>query len=89
MVMTKKYWLRGGVTGVILALCAVILPYVFQCIDDPICNAAEFINDFGGLADWLGPGLSLLFLLLNVLPGFLLGTLLGWLYGKIKNRNKI
>ncbi len=89
------YWVRGGVVGVLFAVFLVggfhYCPSVgvdgktnFQCLLWAIpLSIGEFI--FYGLFDFPLP----LFLFVEIIIWFILFALLGWLYGKIKNRKKI
>ena len=102
--MKKKYWLRGGFTGLVIFFPVVVTSfYLFNT-----CNVSR-------IGDWS----CIKYLVLSNLPGwfvykifntnlnygsinldipiilfisaaiyFIIGLLIGWLYGKIKNRNK-
>jgi len=98
--MNKKYWLRGATIGVIFHivlsvlllslvgihptnnndLVAWIFPNVFLAIPImPIISIEGFDSVFG---EW-----TVLWWL--VFYWFAVGAFFGWLYGKIKNRNKV
>jgi len=72
----KRYWLRGGVMGLIISVIAlIIIEVATKCVG--ICPRfsaflPEIIFIYG----------------VFIIGGILLGILIGWLYGKIKNRNK-
>ena len=98
---SNKYWLRGGIMGVTVALVCVIIFLLDQFvlhtgflskIVNPIISLAtrmfSFIipmrvEDFG-LALLLG-----FIKMITIVPlfYFVLGSVVGWLYGKIKNHN--
>ncbi len=73
----KRYWLRGGVCGIFLALAfSTYLYYEIPCTDTVNCKS---LNDFIGLDVFL----------LIYLPGIILGMIIGWIYGKMKTRKQI
>ncbi|OGI93579.1 hypothetical protein A3A03_00415 [Candidatus Nomurabacteria bacterium RIFCSPLOWO2_01_FULL_40_18] len=84
----KRYWLRGGIVGLILVFIILILSgiYFFFCFRSygelpSYCSSINFLNY---------PEHYLLFLdsLVSNLAFYIgFGVILGWLYGKIKNRN--
>lgn len=79
----KKYWLRGGIIGGVFG----IIP--------PIAVSIKFLPNLWysqeSFALFVGFVLPLLLiqLIIFVMPGIIIGAFFGWLYGKIKNRNKI
>lgn len=73
--MNKEYWLKGGIIGFILSVI-----YVF------LSSFGNFISVDGSINGFIG---DLLLMFLVMIPfGFLPGVIIGWIYGKIKNRNK-
>lgn len=89
--MNKKYWLWIGIIGAIISV-----PIYFLKGTDG--NLADAINYFylpttmyvlSGPGMILGTRLILGQIIVVALNGFAYGALIGWLYGKIKNRNKI
>jgi len=79
--MQKRYWLRGGVAGLILGIFVWILPQIFCSdfyrigpaypTDQPICYSLV-VNQ-----QWVEIAIVLL----------ILGVLIGWIYGKARNRS--
>ncbi len=90
--MNKKYWLRGGIVGGAVGL---LLLFISISVDNPQ-GVSLFILEFfrstifkiylflslGGMAAlfWMP--------LMYVLFGLMIGIIIGWIYGEIKNRNK-
>ncbi len=103
---TKRYWLRGGVVGVLVVLVFLLVdymlfltPFVFSSTDFGgfsflLFLATAFTNPLFWLQEATGfpfsnyPG-NLTMIFLDLLWFCVLGSFLGWLYGKIKNRNKM
>jgi len=79
--MQKRYWLRGGVTGLVL-FCLV---FVFMSLKNTgkisVSDAFSCSSGHGPCLVIINYGLVFFFILV--------GSFLGWLYGKIKNRNKM
>ena len=70
--MNKRYWLRGLLIGFVVYFLSIIVMLIISA----------FVYEDG----W---GLYLLPSAIGRLwPQIFLGLFLGWLYGKIKNRNK-
>lgn len=93
--MNQKFWLKGGIImlGMSILSVAFIFLGVLACYDScpkvlgylpllfllPLYVAEEYLNvDLEGLI--------LLLYLLNFLIYFLFGSIIGWIYGKVKNR---
>ncbi len=85
----KRYWLRGGIAIAILSL-IIGLFYISDGSRSDIVTAiyspaiiVAYMN--GGLFSSNQPSIFqlLIFIILN---GFIYGLVLGWLYGKIKNK---
>jgi len=83
----KKYWLRGGMIGIGIFLIVFIILDVYS----NVCT-----KEYCGLAIWglalpwenyLGQNLTL-GILLNFFCSFVVGALIGWIYGKIKRRGE-
>lgn len=82
--MKKRYWLRGGVTLVVIYL-AIIFIYPdlwFYFLSQPVIHISVILG--GSNSD--GYPVMLLVGLLGVLFYWILGSILGWVYGKIKNK---
>ncbi|MCX6717859.1 MAG: hypothetical protein NTU76_04290 [Candidatus Taylorbacteria bacterium] len=84
--MNKKYWLWGAIIGIIISFGAFY--YLDNIGDSAFVNIPFFpaiivslllfgLNDG---SSGLGP------LLVFLVYGFIVGAIIGWLYGKIKNR---
>lgn len=72
--MNKKYWLRGGFLGLCLALVfSIYLYYKIPCTDIVNCKS---------LKDFVEPD-AITFI---YLPGIILGTIIGMIYGRIQTR---
>ena len=103
--MNKKYWLKGGVYGASVSIIILLFTWLgsyFFWKPDP--NAWVEFSPFA-IVVWLMayPIQAIanfflgednffekhLLLISAVLTLFLIGVILGWIYGKIKNRNKI
>ncbi len=83
----KRYWLRGGITGIVLAIVFFILQimlgldcmkYSFHTIEPSfICGSFELLYSFEVFRLFVSPvGL------------IILGLIIGWLYGKIKSEHQ-
>ena len=88
----KRYWLRGGIIGLIIGVVVDLwFASSMRCI-------SSYLNADGTMGS-MCPGKLDLFLtslkvdtiyyILTLFVIILVGLLLGWLYGKIKNRNKL
>jgi hypothetical protein len=89
----KRYWLRGGLFGLVIGiLYSFVLAYSFSLNDffnqiTYILFKVDFLNYlfFGSCR-----GLSCLLTIFTGPLSFMVeGVVIGFLYGKIKNRNKI
>ena len=77
--MKKRYWLRGGISGLI----AVIVVILFiQITARPSGYEVDFQGIYLVRLILIGFGVPLV-------GGFIVGSAIGWIYGKIKNRNKV
>ena len=92
----KKYWLRGGVVGLILSLIIVIIHIIFRfnCsffIPEPGAIydivGCQYLNMFYAIEDLFGNKAELYFGIFGLLT--IVGFIFGWIYGKIKNKNKV
>ncbi len=91
MVSQKRYWLRGGVTGLILSLPVVYLSPTLLCPDFYRIGPANPTNQpFCSFLLGLGSHHPFPWVVFDWFPIFFLfaivGIILGWFYGKIKNR---
>ena len=77
--MNKRYWLKGGVVGSIVGILIILLIQL---------TAHQSGYDIQFQGKYL---VSLLTVALGgpIIGGFVIGSIAGWLYGKIKNRNKV
>ena len=95
--MKKKYWLRGGI---LLLIIGIVINFVelFVLNTGTCLNLSTLGGDdtYGtGLPIWchiLSPGAYLpipfIGLIIFLVVWFFYGTILGWIYGKIKNKNQ-
>lgn len=75
----KRYWLRGGVVGLIIGILIVL--YI-QFTAQPSGYVAELPFKYMWLPLLItfgGPTVG----------GFAVGSLCGWIYGKIKNKSRV
>ncbi|OHA25903.1 MAG: hypothetical protein A3C06_00415 [Candidatus Taylorbacteria bacterium RIFCSPHIGHO2_02_FULL_46_13] len=80
--MKKRYWLRGGITGLVISIIFLIyFNLISQCIGD----CPDFKLDFKFQDIWIA--LAVMYGGTTV-GSFIGGSIIGWLYGKIKNRKK-
>lgn len=93
--MQKRYWLRGGVIGIIVNLILsfglFIVALTVHDISDAYGATAEAISNFIGnilLYEPLSKGgfSGSEILIISLIYSFLIGGFMGWLYEKIKNR---
>ncbi len=75
---SKRYWLRGGTVGIILG--PIVWFFILKLTIPTSVNVIEF------------PMIDGLVLVLIVygsaaIIGFIVGSMIGWVYGKLKNRN--
>lgn len=98
--MKKKYWLVGGIIGLVLyvLLTIILIPFGssscgggFFCVYYwfyPTLITLPVTYPFAGLVSKFNQ--SGIFILIGaVLVYFIVGAIIGWSYGKIKNRSKI
>jgi hypothetical protein len=83
----KKYWLRGGMSGIFL----LFLPFLYlqfkfgwEMIDESI--AFEIYLFLNKLPLLFSPSTQFVKLCIAFVIYFSIGMIFGWLYGKIKNR---
>jgi len=89
----KRYWLRGGiigVTGISLISLGLAMLGLVVLVDNTFWTFAEYLGSpiISSLCSgWcIGTGIivgSPIF----IVETFIIGAILGWIYGKIKNRN--
>jgi len=85
------YWVRGGGGGLIFSLFVISLSVIFFALcynDEPrlvpsYCQSISFFNVLGNTFFFLGE------FVYNILFYIFVGTLVGYLYGKFKNRNSL
>ena len=99
--MNKKYWLRVALSLVVVHLILLIITFIISSsstgpeagfvwiwislLDLPVLTLAKsFISGSFGLKET-----AILVFVAGSIQWFLIGGFLGWLYGKIKNRNKV
>lgn len=95
------YWLNGGIIGIIIGIITSIILF-FNLFDYkfdvpfpdpetlfPMRFFVKIMPDCSG-EECVGRALDLMTLIppLSILYSFLIGAIIGWLYGKIKSRNQ-
>jgi len=92
----KRYWLRGGVTGlgifIVFSILSLLIDKIFGPGDYGITlNEILVYFPFGYIYESLTNKIfpMLLIFVINLLIFSAVGVLIGWLYGKIKDRNKV
>lgn len=98
--MKKRYWLRGGIIGLIifgvLIALTILVPHgdmgnlpgwILLFLALPVYIMLGILERFSSFRSGFGPISG--FLILTIPYSFVFGSILGWLYGKIKNRNKV
>lgn len=99
----KRYWLRGGVVGLVMGIIVLIVAMLTALnYDCPGGNCTPYWYDMiGYVSGWLSfpltsfakgfIGSSAYILNFIFIPAtyFMYGAIIGWLYGKIGNRNKV
>ena len=88
----KRYWLRGGTICLVLMLVIMLLTALtpIRCIglsqDGTACVSPQgieaFLININGMLHYKA-------IIYVLLPSFLLGSILGLMYGKIKNKNRV
>ncbi len=82
--MQKRYWLKGGIIGALIWIVAMLVKgiplLIIFILSFPIL-ALPFVNYGDSTQDPLINAITL------TVYGFLFGAFIGWIYGKIKNRN--
>jgi hypothetical protein len=101
MLNKKRYWFRGGILALLLyvVITAILIPfgdidylcssflYFSEWLIPPfICIDLLYINLI--LIGIFGISFRFLLIIIPIIVYFLIGTLLGWIYGKIKNRKQ-
>ena len=78
----KKYWLRGGLTLALLDIVLILSlwnfggldgRFIFLDITQPVIFESGMVGTY----------------FQGIISYFISGSLLGWIYGKIKNTNKV
>ncbi len=83
--MQKRYWLRGGVIGILIPSLALFIPIgslviaPLRVLTHPVLYAFHYY--FGITSNPFIP------LVMVFVFYFIVGAILGWLYGKFKNRS--
>jgi hypothetical protein len=110
----KKYWLRGGIMGLCIAMAIILLFYlptgmtyesiglldeitalymlIYSLFETLYGCDAWYPLDTQNLTkcpDYIGDAAMILFIISFILFNVLASSFLGWIYGKIKNRNRI
>jgi len=94
-----SYWLKGGIIGLIIGVIALILPlfYLSDCAMPGICVSNDLMKAIHYIGFWLFifvdgvlylPWLDVALMVLVPIVYIFYGIVLGWIYGKIKNKAK-
>ena len=86
--MNKRYWLRGGIVGTIVA----IVISIYSAMQDTCIGS--YLNTDGTMGT-VCPKVNIMMNIQNsigyefaiVIVLFTISAIVGWIYGKIKNRN--
>jgi len=95
----KQYWLRGGIIGFIAGTILIVVAMLTALNYDCSTKCTPYWYDvIGYISGWLsfpltsvakrliGPGAYILNFVFIPATYFMYGVIIGWLYGKIKNR---
>lgn len=79
----KKYWLRGLITALLLSLLYTLWA-AYTLYSNTVANSIQV--DFSILIRYIT---SSLYLIPHVILPMIIGSFIGWIYGKIKNRKQV
>ena len=89
--MQKRYWLRGGIAGLIFVILASFLMLANRDLAESLILSTPimWVNSLisYGLYFIFGSKMSFLASYIVWPEYFIIGAIIGWLYGKIKNRS--
>ncbi len=88
----KRYWLRGGITGLVVGIFYFLIGWIFPSLGEILIDifAIIFKPTFALLKLFRPIKLELGSLIFAIsFSLFLYGMILGWFYGKVKNRNNV
>jgi|SRR6185369_13077460 len=95
----KRYWLRVGITLAIINIILCVIAFNLPEVKNPHNNSDLIALLFPNILissfalSWMGWSEGMPTILVYLIPGsifwFIVGAILGWIYGKIKNRNKV
>lgn len=92
----KRYWLRGGITLVVISIIIALFRYpsgIPACTGGFCDSFPYWLHTFfpGELVTiWINMGFSEAYIYLSTIIGliiyFIVGAVIGWIYGKVKAR---
>lgn len=89
------YWIRGGIIGIVIAIILSLIVILFREFDNPITFFVGlgilFVNLwFAYLINCRFESCLIanlyIFMILFIIESFLIGVIIGWVVGKIKNK---
>lgn len=83
----KRYWLRGGVIGGVIGL-LISIRLAFGLANFTCQFSGGCVNDFPRLLTFLHPSSFVTAFILILPPCIIVGMIMAWIYGKIKNRQR-
>lgn len=84
----KRYWLRGLIVGLMSAIIIGVLFLFFPVLCSGECQSLYGFNAFQrNVSQVAGGGAPSQITATYLLVVTILGAIIGWIYGKIKNRN--
>jgi hypothetical protein len=87
--MQKRYWLRGGIIISVLYLVLAVAAIFGSHPNAAAVNSINMISPAQYFIPYNILGNMPLVFFIGFFFWFVIGVVLGWLYGKIKNRNKV
>jgi hypothetical protein len=97
------YWARGGIVSVVLSAVVALILFIFFTCSTPFTDSCWFpswavifylplvifqINLPVYPASFADTAFLIKIILAAIIFYFIIGAIIGWIYGKIKNRNK-
>jgi len=83
--MQKRYWLRGGAIAVLVCSILFLGSYITGYTHTVTSDELRF--SVIGIAGYLSVEESIYYVASVLMVTFLVGSVLGWIYGKMKNRS--
>ena len=76
------YWLKGGIIGIIFAIIIILITFAYY-------EVSSNLGSFFGINEYLVENISnyglglILYMSLNLIEYFVIGALIGYIYGRI------